>query len=118
MTKPITKTRKRASTKTPEVKAISGPSGKVHGQPAGPISPAPSRPNKGMLVLALLGRDEGATLPQMVEATGWQAHTTRAALTGLRKKGHEIAGAKIDGVRVYRIVTPTPPSAPAKTGDA
>lgn len=37
-------------------------------------------------VLSLLQREEGATLEEMVAATGWLPHTTRAALTGLRKK--------------------------------
>ena len=43
------------------------------------------RPSKIAQVLELLRRDEGATLADLVEATGWKPHTTRAALTGLRK---------------------------------
>jgi hypothetical protein len=40
----------------------------------------------------------------MVEATGWLPHTTRAALTGLRKKGYAIQKSKNpDGVTVYRL---------------
>lgn len=39
----------------------------------------------------------------MVEATGWLPHTTRAALTGLRKKGHVITKTKRDDVTVYQI---------------
>jgi hypothetical protein len=54
-------------------------------------------------VIALLKRDEGATLAELVEATGWLAHTTRAALTGLRKKGHLIAKTSREGRAVYRI---------------
>ena len=38
----------------------------------------------------LLECAEGANLPQLVEATGWQPHTTRAALTGLNKQGKAI----------------------------
>ena len=45
-------------------------------------------------VLALLQRDEGATLDELVAITGWLPHTTRAALTGLKKKGHMIAKGK------------------------
>ena len=55
---------------------------------------------------AMLVRDEGATLDQMIAATGWLPHTTRAALTGLRKAGYAIDSDKIDGVRTYRMVTP------------
>ncbi len=55
---------------------------------------------------ALLVRDEGATLDQMIAATGWLPHTTRAALTGLKKHGYAIDSDKIDGVRTYRAVAP------------
>jgi hypothetical protein len=38
-------------------------------------------------VLELLRRDCGATLAELIAATDWLPHTTRAALTGLRKRG-------------------------------
>lgn len=66
-------------------------------------APVAKRPSKASMILELLGRDGGATLEQMVAATGWQPHTTRAALTGFRKKGHAITSEKADGVRVYRL---------------
>ena len=52
-----------------------------------PPSASPRAGSKQALVLALLARAEGASLAELVAATGWLAHTTRAALTGLRKKG-------------------------------
>jgi len=52
-------------------------------------------------VITMLER--GATLADMIAATGWLPHTTRAALTGLRKKGHEIGKVSRDGVTVYSI---------------
>lgn len=55
---------------------------------------------------ALLVRDDGATLEQMIAITGWLPHTTRAALTGLRKSGYVMDSDKIDGVRTYRAVAP------------
>lgn len=54
-------------------------------------SPPAERQTKSKLVLSMLSRAEGATLAEMVEATGWLPHTTRAALTGLRRKGHSVA---------------------------
>ncbi len=54
-------------------------------------------------VLGLLSGTEGTTIDQLVAATGWLPHTTRAALTGLKKKGHTVRSAKIDGTRLYRI---------------
>lgn len=59
--------------------------------------------SKTALVITLLRREGGATLGDLVAATGWLPHTTRAALTGLRKKGHVIAKAKPNGVTTYSI---------------
>jgi hypothetical protein len=64
----------------------------------------PERQTKTDLVLDLLTRSEGATLEQLVAATGWLPHTARAALSGLRKKGHAVSSTKAeDGTRVYRV---------------
>ena len=48
------------------------------------------RQTKGSKVEAMLARKSGVTLDQMREATGWQAHTCRAFMSGLRKKGQDI----------------------------
>jgi hypothetical protein len=51
---------------------------------------APRKPREGTkqeTVLALLRRDEGATIAQIIEATGWQSHTVRGFLAGLKRKG-------------------------------
>lgn len=61
------------------------------------------RPSKSGLVLSMLRRPEGATIEQLVAATGWLPHTARAMLTGLRKKGHVINKAKRDAVTSYSI---------------
>jgi hypothetical protein len=42
----------------------------------------------------------------MIAVTGWLPHTTRAALTGLKKKGYAISSDKVDGVRTYRGIAP------------
>ena len=65
--------------------------------------PPPKVPSKTSLILGMLQRGEGATLEQMVEATGWLPHTTRAAMTGLRKKGHAIIRTKVEEVTRYTI---------------
>lgn len=57
------------------------------------------------MVLGMLQRDDGATLAELVTATGWLPHTTRAALTGLRKKSHQIEKGKRGEETVYRIVS-------------
>ncbi|WP_260596637.1 DUF3489 domain-containing protein [Sphingomonas endolithica] len=69
----------------------------------GPTQPDTPRVTKASSVLALLRREEGATLADMIEATGWLPHTTRAALTGLRKKGHTLEKSKRGDQTCYRI---------------
>ena len=71
---------------------------------AAPCRPAAKPPTKAMTVISLLQRDQGATLAELVAATGWQPHTTRAALTGLRKKGHAIERRKRDDMTCYYLV--------------
>lgn len=60
-------------------------------------------PTKAATVLELLQRPNGASLDELVAATGWLSHTTRAALTGLRKKGHTIGKEKVNGASRYTI---------------
>ena len=52
---------------------------------------------------SLLQRSGGATLAELVWTTGWLPHPTRAALTGLRKKGYTLDKESRDGVTVYSI---------------
>src|SRR3954466_1096 len=64
-------------------------------------------PTKQAAVIGLLQREQGATLADLVDATGWLAHTPRAALTRLRQAGHVLYRAKDEaGATVYRIVAP------------
>jgi len=62
----------------------------AEGMEPGPACPsAPRGGSKLAQVIELLQRDHGATINELMAATGWLAHTTRAALTGLRKRGYE-----------------------------
>jgi DNA-binding MarR family transcriptional regulator len=58
---------------------------------------------KSAKVLALLQRQQGGTLAELVDATGWQPHTTRAMLTGLRKKGHAIERRRRGDATCYHL---------------
>ena len=69
-------------------------------------APKLKTPSKHQQLAALIVRDEGATLDQMIAITGWLSHTTRAALTGLKKRGYAISSDKVDGVRTYRGIAP------------
>jgi hypothetical protein len=66
------------------------------------LAATPTAQKKIDVVLALLRREEGATLAELVATTGWLPHTTRAALTGLRKKGHVIDKSKRGELTCYR----------------
>lgn len=55
--------------------------------PSNDIAASLPAPTKKAIVIRLLSRSRGATSADMIEATGWQAHTVRAFLTGQRKKG-------------------------------
>lgn len=114
-------------TKSSETKAATGTRKRFARPPAdaanAPITPpaaeAPSvaestvlaepkaRTTKADIVTALLSRPEGATIEQVMAATTWQAHSVRGFLAGTLKKklGLDLQSAKIDDVRVYKIVS-------------
>jgi hypothetical protein len=53
----------------------------------------PRKPREGtkqQAVLAMLRREEGATVAQIAEATGWASHTVRGFLAGMKKKGIQV----------------------------
>ncbi|MBR2536607.1 MAG: DUF3489 domain-containing protein [Hyphomicrobium sp.] len=65
-----------------------------------------ARVTKHDRILTLLSRREGATVPEMMEATGWQQHSVRGFLAGTVKKklGFTMASSKAPGeLRRYRI---------------
>ena len=61
---------------------------------------------KQALMIEMLRSENGATIAEIVEATGWQQHTVRGAIAGALKKrlGLDVTSEKIEGRgRVYRI---------------
>mgnify|MGYP003558890713 CR=1 FL=1 len=61
-------------------------------------------PSKSSIVQKLLGRAKGASIAEIIGATGWQPHSARAFLTGLRKKDITILReSRKDGETAYRI---------------
>ena len=64
----------------------------------------PRAGSKLALVIAMLSNEAGASLKSLAEMAGWLPHTTRATLTGLRKRGFLIERVKDDDLgTVYRI---------------
>ena len=69
---------------------------------------APRQGSKLSIVIDLLARKRGAGIEELTSAVGWLPHTTRAALTALRKRGYAIERERSEkGGSVYRIVTGT-----------
>jgi hypothetical protein len=66
------------------------------------------RPSKQDEVIAMLRRPEGATVDEVVRATGWQRHTVRGVFSGTLKKklGLSLASVKEERGRVYHIAAP------------
>jgi hypothetical protein len=85
-----------ASTKTKSAKTAT----------ADPSSVSVRENSKIANMITLLRRREGATLEQMMKATGWQAHSVRGAMSGFLKKklGLTITNIKDGETRIYRIV--------------
>jgi hypothetical protein len=93
--------------------APSGDAGSSPADPPGASTTTPSsgggrgarQPTKARLVQEMLARPEGATLAALTQATAWQAHTVRAALTRLRQTGHAVERSRSEaGETVYKIV--------------
>jgi hypothetical protein len=65
----------------------------------------------------MLHRPEGATIAEVQQATGWQAHSVRAALTGLKKKSFTVASAhRGNGTCTYPLVPWAPPMTRSSPG--
>ncbi len=59
--------------------------------------------SKQVKLVEQLSRPEGARIRDLVSLLGWQPHTVRAALTGLRQRGYAVARSKNEqGETIYR----------------
>jgi hypothetical protein len=115
--RPLTQNPKAVSRKqkVPErAKVSQRPSRQLRSEKSAELKP----PKKGHLqgpgtklakILDLLSRKRGATIEEMIQATGWQAHSVRGAMSGAIKKklGHKIISEKHGDTRRYRIESGT-----------
>ena len=58
---------------------------------------APKAGSKQAKLVKMLSQKNGVTITKASEVLGWQAHTTRATLTGLKKRGYLIERQDRDG---------------------
>ena len=85
-----------------------GPAPETPSQPdAAPKALTPREGTKQAKLIAMLRAPDGATIEEIMAATGWQSHTVRGAMAGALKKklGLEVTSEKVEGRgRVYRLV--------------
>lgn len=73
---------------------------------AAPKTRAPREGTKQSTLIAMLRAPDGATIAEIMAATGWQSHTVRGAMSGALKKklGLEVTSEKVeDRGRVYKL---------------
>jgi hypothetical protein len=90
---------------TTDSRTVKSSSSRTRKAPARPRTPpAVTVPTSKLDQLAaLLARRDGASIAELMSATGWQSHSVRGALAGaLKRRGLVITSEKIDGVRRYR----------------
>jgi len=68
---------------------------------------APRAGSKQAKLVGMLSRKSGVTIAKASEALGWQMHTTRATLTGLKKRGYVIERKDRDGKDSIYFILPT-----------
>ncbi len=67
------------------------------------VTQKPRRQTKAALLRARLSDSGGVSLAALIEATGWQAHTLRAAISGLRKEGLTLTRRREGEDTIYAI---------------
>lgn len=96
---------KKPAQRAPSLKTAKPSSAKKVSAKAPPAIARAANTSKLDRVVAALRTAKGATITDLMQLTGWQAHSVRGALSGAlkKKRGFAIASKKTNGERVYRI---------------
>ena len=107
---PQSKVSKAKAAKAPKSKRqlqkVRKPKNKAHEGTAAAQSAMANKLTKSSQCLTLLRRSEGATIAELMAATGWQSHSVRGFMSGAvkRKLGLTVNSAVgEDGIRRYRV---------------
>lgn len=95
--------RPRGADKNVAAKADPGATGNSASAATIVPTPKPARQTKAALLRSRLSEPGGASLACLIELTGWQAHTLRAALSGLRKEGFSLNRRRDGDDTIYAI---------------
>jgi hypothetical protein len=90
---------------SPTAERLAAPEREVRPEENVAAAPAPEPRLGGKLgrVLDAVGAEGGATLAELAGLTGWLPHTTRAALTRLRRRGYALERLRLNGRKAYRL---------------
>jgi hypothetical protein len=72
----------------------------------GKVKVAAANPSKLLTIIGMLRRPDGATIADLVDATGWRPNSIRGAISGAIKKRRlmKVITEVAEGIRTYRIV--------------
>ena len=85
---------------TPDLNAV----GESARQETGAVETRTGRPDGKMgMLLDTVARPGGASMEDLIVATGWLPHTTRAALTRLRQRGYDVQLGTVGERKAYRL---------------
>ena len=113
-TKTTTREKAGSEAKTRKVGKPTASGETANSGPKATATPAAPRQTKKQLLIERLQTKDGADLPTLCNATGWQTHTVRAALSRLKGEGYTVTrepGA--DGAPARYRITGSPAAAPS-----
>ena len=103
-TKPVIRKHPAVDEQTPKQGLRTNTSKDVSKAPHGQTGGLGTRKgSKQQLVVEMLSAAEGASIPELMAATNWLPHSTRAVLSRLRKEGYILDRQRADGGTRYRI---------------